>query len=397
MSTIDGDGARESDAQIRQVYKDHARGVDVENFVAGLRLRRVSVAERMRRRPVVRKLSLAMAGLLVAAGLGVGSWQAVQHLTGPDYVLVIGDTVEPAPTGSDGVGPAGVGLPSVAFSSEEPRSVSELKLAEIWAKAAATLDLDPSTARVDNIQIAWGGDGLLTEFHLTAATPEGRVIWLGANPELEARDGYIDFRASIEPFSPDSSPRMTTGQVLITVDQVLANLDKAGLMEIARQSGVEVVGDPANLWEAATQKGIFGPDDGSTQVFGPTEVVSRVLWTLNYSFGNLAVVGAGQVDELLQGTPVTPVILSVFEGNLDRLETTDLPSLSYPVKGLTLGRTWTAVDKTTGQETSNFIGSHEAVVLLRPSAEEQGAGGGTVDSLPVDAQLDGLAFTTADG
>jgi hypothetical protein len=349
MGAIDGEETRESDIQIKQAYRDHAREVDVDGFAAGLRARLASASRRTRRRPLVRRLSLAAAGLLVACGLGIGTWQAAQHLTGPGYVLVIGDAVETTNAGSDGLGSAGAGPAPASFSSEEPRSVSELKLADLWRRAAVALDIDPRTARLNQLEVSYGGDGVLAEFNLTAVTPDGRVMWLSGDPELTATDGYVAFRASISSSYPYPGSANTTGVVLMTVEEVLTSLEEAGLMEIAFQSGVEVV--------AAARKGVFGPDEGSAQVFGPNEVVSRVLWTLNDSYGNLAFIDAGDADELLVGTPVTPVILSAFGERLDRLGITDLPSLSSPVEGLTLGRTWTAVDKTTGQETSTFVGA----------------------------------------
>jgi hypothetical protein len=393
MNTNDGFDMHESDAQIRDFYRDHARGLDVDRFMTGLHLKLGRTGKRPQRQRLVRRLSLAMAGLLVIAGVSVGAWQVVEHLTKPDYVLVFSDTPVSSPVGGSGSGStqADPGAPSAAFPSQEPRSVSKLKLADVWAKAAAALGVDPASAVIDHFQILWGADGLLDQFQLSAVTPEGRTISLFASSDLAATDGHISFQGSAHPHVV-SSPGAATSPSLVTVGQVLADLDAVGLMTIGTQSGVKVAGDVAALFAASGE-------DASSHSFPPssgTPVLSKVVWDLSDSNMNLAYIDAAHQDGL-HGSPISPpVILDLSSGTLRRVEIADLSSVSFPAKGLTLGRLWTWTDKSTGRETISSGGSLEAAVLLHPSAEDQRTLGATVDSVPVDARLDGLAFTTAE-
>ncbi len=393
MNTNDGVDIHESDAKIRDFYRDHARGLDVDRFMTGLRLNLGRTGKRPQRQRLVRRLGLALAGLLVITGVGVGAWQVVEHLTKPDYVLVFSDTPVSSPVGGSGSGStqADPGAPSAAFPSQEPRSVSKLKLAEVWAKAAAALGVDPASAVIDHFQILWGADGLLDQFQLSAVTPEGRTISLFASSDLAATDGYISFQGSVQPHTV-YGPMMTASPVLMTVVQVLADLDAVGLMAIGTQSGVKVAGDVAALFAASGQ-------DASPESFPPSSganpVLSKVVWDLSDSNMNLAYIDAAHQDGL-HGSPISPpVILDLSSGTLRRVELADLSSVSFPAKGLTLGRLWTWTDKSTGRETGSGGGSLQAAVLLHPSAEDQRTLGATVDSVPVDARLDGLAFAMA--
>ena len=392
MNTNDGFDIHESDAKIRDFCRDHARGLDVDRFMTGLRLKLGRTGKRPQRQRLVRRLSLALAGLLVVAGVSGGAWQVVEHLTKPHYVLVLSDTPQSSPDGSSGSGLASTGTsaPSAAFSSEEPSSVSKLKLAEVWAKAAAALGVDPASAVIDYFQVSWGADGLLAGFQLSALTPDGRAISLGADPSSAATDGHISFQGSAQPHGVSSLMAPTSS--ILTVDQVLADLDAVGLMAIGTQSGVKVAGDPAALFAASGQDAPhFPPSSGATQV------VSKVVWSLSDSNRNLAYIDAAHQGEL-HGSPISPpVILDLSSGTLRRVELADLSTVSFPVTGLVLGRTWTWTDKSTGRETISGGGSYEAAVLLHPSAEDQRTLGATVDSVPVDARLDGLAFATAQG
>ncbi len=394
MNTNDGFDIHESDAMIRDFYQDHARGLDVDGFMTGLHLKLGRTGKRPQRQRFVRRLSLAMAGLLVVGGVGVGTWQVVEHLTRQDYVLVLGDSSEPSPDVSSGSGWASTdpSAPSDSFSSEEPSSVSELKLAEVWAKAAAALGVDPASAVIDHFQVTWGADGLLAGFHLSALTPEGRTVFLGANPSSAATDGHISFQGSAQPHGA-ASPAAGTSSSLVTVDQVLADLDAVGLMTIGTQSGVKVAGDVAALFAASGE-------DASSHSFPPssgTPVLSKVVWDLSDSNMNLAYIDAAHQDGL-HGSPISPpVILDLSLGTLRRVEIADLSSVSFPAKGLTLGRLWTWTDKSTGRETISEGGSLEAAVLIHPSAEDQRTLGASVESVPVDTRLDGLAFATARG
>ena len=395
MSANDGFDMHEGDAEIRDFYREHARELDTERFMSGLHLELSRTGKRLRRQRLVCRLSLALVGLLGLAGVSAGAWQAVEHLSKPDYVLVFSDPPGSSLAGSSDSGStqAHTSAPSTAFSSEEPNSVSKLKLAEVWAKAAVALGVDPASAVIDRIQILWGADGLLDQFHLSARTPDGRVVSLGANPSSGAADGYISFESNVQPHTASGS-LMTASPALVTVDQVLADLDAVGLMAIGTQSGVKVAGDPAALFAASGQD--TSPDDFPSSS-GANPVLSKVVWDLSDSYRNLAYIDAAHRDEL-HGSPISaPVILDLSSGTLRRVELADLSLESFPVMGLALTRTWTWTDAATGRETVSSGGSFEAAVLLHPSAEDQSASGATLDSIPVDARLDGLAFATARG
>ena len=412
MSTKDSARSRETeadrsaDSQIKELYQNNARQVDAHDFMHGLRDRLEVDRRRAKRRSLIRSAGFALAGLVVAAALGIGVWQGLQHLTTPHEVLVIGDSETPTSyqgettTTVTGVAStsgqllASVGLTHV--ESNEPRSVTKLKLADVWAKEAIGLGFNPTTARLESIQVSWGGDGLLVHFDVSAATPDSRVIEVSASPGLEApsTDGRgatptesITFTGDARPAVDSGDARMTLGtegdSSFVSVARLLACLDDAGLMEIGTQSGLQVVGDPGELWKDSGQGSI--DSSAATGPFGPKGVPDSVSWRLSDSFWPSSFLGPNDLGVYLNATP-RPVILHASQGRVARLDGSRVDPSYFPAFGLALGREWSATWESGAGSSS---GENEAFVLFSDLPTEQA---GSVESHPVDAQLDGLAF-----
>jgi WD40-like Beta Propeller Repeat len=386
-------GDEATDRMIRRAYEENTAGVDAGDLSQSLQVRLASARRRSRRRPAALKLAAAGACLILTVGLGLGVWQAVEHLSGGHEIIALGDAGEQTPSsteGSDVLANRG----GAAFSSVEPRSVTELKLADLWGKAAKTLGFDESTASLSSINISWGADGLLGSFVLVAVTPDERAVSLFFQSPTGGGEGETAiFTGSMGRLdSPEFATSLSEGgAVLMTVDQVLADLDSAGLMEIGSQSGVNVAGDPAALWRAEMDssgaQGVGSPDPFRT--VGP----DRVLWYLSGG-------GSGPISDAEQATArfgmdtQAAVVLDVSSEGVDRLDAGQLPASLFPALGLDIGREFLGES---GNQVNVSSGASQTVVLLHASSPAGTVPGSGTEALPVDGQLDGLAFATSDG
>jgi len=360
----------QDDVDIRSLYRANRRRVDVEGFVSTLDVRLAGAGKRARRRPAVRRIAIALAAVVLAAGVSIGTWQAAVHLgDGPESILVIGDPAEPAEnSGGSSVAP-GLEAFYPDFLTRQPRSVSELEFVQIWREAAATLDVAPRGARLDSIQISWDQDGLLESFYLSASTPDGRTVDLSAyvgGPALDPKSDHVTFTgAAVAHGGSSAYGSMSWGPaadaMTPSVDHVLAALDSVGLMETA------------------------------VQAFGPTARLDRVLWSLSS-------LGTTPINEIQQLTAVwgvdasLPTTLSLSGGRVDRVDDAASLSALFPAFGLSLGRQW--LNESTSGSGSLHMEMPEALVLLPVSTVQEKVGSDTGKPRPVGAQLDGLAFAT---
>lgn len=370
------EAAQQTDAEIQALYRENTGEVDVQLFAAGLGTRLASIRKRAKRRPVVRRVAIATVTVALIAGVGVGAWQAWQHLGGDRKdVLVIGDPVEvtSAPEQS-----------SAPFTYEGSRSISELKLSEIWDQAAAALNIDPSRARLQTLYLCWDSDGLLVVFNLDVITPDGTMVilspgtflWEGERLTIE---GWVQhefntfFRSQYEQRSP-----------ALQVDRVLASIDSVGLPAITEQTGV-------GLEVTAEREAAFDPGMEGVEIAD-----KRLVWSFR------AVIG----EDPLGLSAVAGASLGVSGGKIGVLESNDLSSASVDPSQwctLELAWAWKAVvlpepegphETTTGGV--NEFGAPAAYVMVGPLSPEQVSAGEAVEPQPVDAGLDGLAFVNSD-
>ncbi len=371
------ESAQHTDADIHALYRDNTEEVDVQRFTAGLGARLASTKTRARRRPVVCRVAVAAIALVLMAGVGVGAWQAWQHL-GRDRqdFLVIGDPIEPT-TGPEQVTPP--------FTYEGSRSISELKLSEIWAQAAATFNIDPSQARLQTLYLCWDRDGLLSQFMLDVITPDGTMVMLTAGGLLWEGHGF-----SIEGWTQHEfntfriSPFEQTLPAL-PADQVLASIDSVGLAAIAGQTGV-------NLEVTAEREDAFDPGMRGVEI-----AEKRLVWSFT----------AGIAQDPLALAAGGSDIVGVSGGNMAALEGNDLTSaLERASQWCTLQLAWAwkaayAPEPEGPHETTtggvNEFGTPAAYVAVGPLSTGQAGEGEIVEAEPIDARLDGLAFVNADG
>lgn len=387
MSRIDNEDQFQTDARIRSLYKGHARPSEPGPYLADLQARATARRRPASRLVMVRRLGIALAGLVVVLGLGFGIWQAYQHLDRDGSVVVIGDATGIEPSGET-QSTSSTEVNGIGFTSAEPGSVDDIEFADIWVKAAAALGIDPESPRIENIQVNWRGDGRLISFHLTGAMPDGRQVSLGANPELIAGSGSITVRGAVRDQSDVGhfGPQPRT----MLVFEVLSELDQVGLQSIAEASGIEITGDPAALREIAREQGLFGPPDDPSSS-GPGGVATGVYLTLSNSYRNLG--DANNVDQL-RAALHTQIVLDVDRDVIDRLDVEDLASVSFPVHGLALGRIWEFTDPARGNRIIFSSDGFEAAVLLHPASDEHAASPQLAPQVAVDTALDGLAFVS---
>ncbi len=381
---------QESDAALKELCGKHARPLDVDRFERGLQARLASAKKRERRRPVVRRLSLAAVGLVLAAGVGVGAWQAVEHLRQPNDTLVLSDAVESMDSQGSGLG---------WLSLQVPRSVSEFRLADLWEEVATRLGVDPSTASLRFIQIDWDKDGLLSILQVQAGTPDGRDITMSAFAEPGTDAQQIEVRGSTSPslLGTASERALRPGSpsfketVFVGVDAFLSALDGPGLMEIAAQSGLDIYSDPAESFQTKPTDGYSLP--GAELPAGQT--INRVVISFQWmSQGGEQILASAEELTALegQGAALPFVFLSIDGEGVTSMDADQLASVRFPALAFGLARSWSATDST-GQGSYSGLGGAGSVYALLPWVDE-GADDKTIAAQPIDDRLDGLAFTT---
>ena len=400
------DGNSSIDDGIRTLYQSNEGGVDASNFTGLLDRRLSATRRRLHRRPVVRRVALAGALVLCAAAVGIGAWQGVTHLGGGQQALLFGeapDTSTSLPAQTEvtmsgyavaGAYPSGAG--SESYSIQAPSLVTKLKLLDVWKDAAAHFGIDPAAAKLGTINVSWSPDGTLGDFNLQARTADGHSIWVSAGGyPSTAADGRLTFNASTDQaFAADFGPEMglTPG-----VNEVLAALDNAGLMTIGTQSGLDVSGDPAALWQTYSESqaqpaGTSAETAVSSEdTVAANDTIGEVLWTLNGGGNSYLLTDEQQAAQRLQWMQSTGVgFLAVSGGRVSHLDDLAAAGSLLPAVYLDLGREWITVDKATGQDNGMRSGGPATGVFLCDAVASQP--GSTVQVQPVDSSLDGLAY-----
>jgi hypothetical protein len=359
MSAQDTDMTLAIDAEIRALYKANTGGVDMERFTGRLRNRLASARKRRTRRSPVRKLSLVAVGLVLAAGIGVGTWQAVEHLGQREQTLLIGDSSSStAEVGSQ-------------FTFETPTSLAEFSFAGLWNEAAAACGIDPSGARLNSLEMGWSAEGTLTRLSLSASTPEGRAVYLNTRPAADGTSiadgsGLAKVDCSVGLFQDDSE---ADSGPAVPVDQVLAAIDGVDLMAITEMTGLSLSLDQA-------------PDQGMDPSMGAPDSAG---WSLFTSYGGMLMTRAA-TEYLAEDMFMTGIALGVAGGGASSIQNAEQLSDYLPGLMLSLGREWLWTSA------GGASGGPEASVLLSLPETGQGAGGAAVQPQPADEQLDGLVF-----
>jgi hypothetical protein len=362
---------QQTDAEIRGLYRENTGEVDVQRFATGLGTRLASTRKRTTRRPVVRRVAIAAVAVALIAGVGVGAWQAWQHLGGDRKdLLVLGDPVETNPTPE---------WPSAPFKYVGSRSVSELKLGEIWTQAATALNINPSRARLQTLYLCWDSDGRLVVFDLDVITPDGTLVFFLAPSFGDTGGDRLVLEGWVQHEDATSGPAWyESGLPVLPAEQVLASIDSVGLAAITQQTGV-------GLENTAEREDAFDPG-----VEGVEIAEKRLVWSFRASYGG--------PDPQAQPAGVT---LDVSGGEIRVLAGDgQLPSV-FPTQMCTLELAWAwkAADSpepegdhetTTGGV--NEFGPPAAAVAIGPLSPAQDSAGEAVAAQPVDARLDGLAF-----
>jgi hypothetical protein len=393
----DAAGAPPVDGQIKGFYRANAGRVNVEGFAAGLEQRIRPAQKRSRRQSLVRQVAIAAAVLVLAAGVGVGAWQAVEHLSeGTERVLLIGDPVDPASTPEVLQGPYDYKAP---FEAEISSSIHDLKLAEIWEQAAATLEFDPVRARLDYLDITWDRTGTIVGLHIQATTLDGGTVSVSHDLFVRddgAMDGTLKLEGQIlhdfEASSAWLAPELPVPGPVPTVDLVLAEIDAAGLERIVEQAGGQLTPDDA------FDPSVIGVED-------VTVAEHRAVWSFTNTGPFEAAVTTGAVDpeSLRDYVGEYGSYLRLVDGTVETAA--DLAGLAGPAasaQGFQLEQAWfwTAAREPIPEGITDYettlggtqeFGLATAYVLVAPSEPGQDAGR-TVAAHPVDAGLEALAF-----
>jgi hypothetical protein len=365
------ESAQQTDAEIQALYRENTGEVDVQRFATGLGVRLASIRRPAKRRPVIRRVAIAAVALVLMAGVGVGAWQAWQHL-GRDRqdVLVIGDPAE---------GTSVPEWPTAPFTYTGSRSVSELKLGEVWGQAAAALDIDPSRAQLQSLYLCWDSDGLLVQFDLSVMTPDGTLVFFVPPSLGDPVGNRLVLEGWVQHEDGTSGPASyESGLPVLPADQVLASIDSVGLAAIGERTGM-------TLENTAERESAFNPG-----VEGVEIAEKRLVWSFS----------AGDSGRDPQTQPAG-VSLEVSGGEMRVIDGDgQLPSVS-PTRQFTLEMAWAwkAADSpepeddhetTTGGV--NEFGPPAADVTVGRFSPGQDSAGEAFEAQAVDARLDGLAF-----
>jgi hypothetical protein len=410
-------GARELDPAIRGLYAENEGEVDTRDFAERLDARLASARRRRRSRPVIRRLALAGVAVVVLAGAGIGAWQGLEHLRSQRTALHFGDQAETSTTAATTAAAAATTAAGAAaasqggtgwietpvsetdvFSLDLPASVTQIKFADVWRQAVAQFAVDPAAARLDSLNVTWGGDGVLADFSVEASTPEGGTLSLFAVQERDAQGRTtqtLTFNAYHRASSGGRFGHFVPAP--LAAADVLAAIDNVGLMQIGALSGLEVNGDPARLWEAYVQEGGFAGDGGvttsDTNPYFANDEVGAVRWSL--SGATSLITDAQEIADMEKWVKPTPTVLSISNGHASSIDGGVMPPSLLPAARFDLSRQWILVDKTTGLEHGARGGGSDALVLVSGLTDLAGSGD-TVAAKTVDATLDGLAFATAE-
>jgi hypothetical protein len=353
----------------------------------------------------LRAILLATLAVIIVVGIGVAIWlfagfapktPAPPLLTGSGSSSTA--VSSPPPTGTsttlDAFAVGSGAMQAPAYSIQISSSVTEVTLLDVWKQAAAQFAVDPDTAILERFTASWGSDTALTSFSLEARTPEGRWITLmGANtppadPSVVER---LNLDVTIKPsFTEAFTPAMVAGYPAtpVSVTRLLSTLDEAGLMNIGEKSGLQVAGDPAQLWDSTMAAATSSID----MMDMSTLVCDRIDWRAYFS----ADMGAQEFMSYTAAPDIgeTPKVVLETEG-AGRLAA--VAASRVPPPYVHLSRRWDLADKSTGISQSWMPGGGESYLLLPDAGGLEVAAGSTVQAVPADATLDGLAFATPDG
>ncbi|MBN1320263.1 MAG: hypothetical protein JXA87_05395 [Thermoleophilia bacterium] len=389
----------QDDVDIRSLYRANRGRVDVEGFVSSLDGRLAGTDKRARRRPAVRRIAIALAVLVLAAGMGVGAWQAAVHLDPQrEAILVIDDPVEPATssggtkTSLDFEHPFDPFKHTAPFQLEISRSLSELDLSGIWEQAAAVLGVDPARARLSHLDLCWDAEGLIVQLFLQAATPDGGALSLSNTPFFP-EGGSLALEGTLcrdsETYVYDVLPLLDPA---LTIEQVLAGIDSVGLDQIVERSGGRLSDESA-----------FDPS--CIGVEGVEVAEHNGVWELATTgpFESAVADGTTSLEAVTQYVGEYGSYLRVKDGAIESVAGLEgLVGSDSPLQGFVLCEAWAwkAVQQPPPEADSYELttggiqqagGPPAAYVLIAGGAPSERTGV-TVAARPVDAGLDGFAF-----
>ena len=401
MSTNDPAGhTQQDDADIRSLYRTNRGGVDVEGFVSALDGRLAGAEKRARRRPAMRRIAIALAVVVAAAGVGIGVWQAAVQLGGTgEAVLVIDDPMEPASSSGSTKASLDFEHPfdplehTAPFQIEISRSVPMLDLSDIWERAAKTLGIDPTRARLSYLDLCWDAEGLMVQFNMGAVTPAGGILGLGNYPffpegESLALEGSVsrDFETYVDPVLPLLDPTPT-------VEQVLTGIDAVGLAQIVERSGGRL-----------SDEGAFDPSRIGVENVDVADYKGVWSFSTTGPFESAVAGGTTSLEAVTQYVSEYGSYLRVRDGAIESVAGLEgLVGSDGPLQGFVLCEAWAwkAVQEPLPEGASDYDlttggiqqagGPFAAYVLVSGTAPSEDTGV-TAAAQPVDTGLDGFAF-----
>lgn len=153
----------EIDRELRELYRSHSQEVDTSAFTDALGRRLAKVTRRPRITTPVRRAALAVAAVVLGAGLGLGASQLVRYFDTPEEVLVIGDLVQPA-EGADQTQTASPLTTTVTTVRVDPEKTGAEYVGELAAavidrfphlelEASSAMDMEEEAATLTEIQL----------------------------------------------------------------------------------------------------------------------------------------------------------------------------------------------------------------------------------------------------